>query len=133
MGIHPVPRRSLAGTTFFLILRSIEFLVAVAEVFLLVGLLNTQSVGIAEAVPAPVALGAERHAATVVFGECLHAGGIGGDGKVAVSDAERCEGVHTGHNGVVSCHEGLAVNTLCRRQADCQTEQNYEEIYFIEH
>jgi hypothetical protein len=51
---------------------------------------------------------------------------------MSVADAERSQGIHAGHDGVVSGYEGLAVNTFCRKQAYCQTEQKgYEKIFFI--
>ena len=87
--IDAKPVGSVFLTAFFLELARIHLLVPAPEIVFLLGVFGLVVARIGKAVPAPLALCAQRHSVLIHFGESLKPGRVYGIGKLAVPHRER--------------------------------------------
>ena len=124
VGIHTVVVGGIFLAPIFFYLHGIRLLAAAPEVVEAQRLLGGQLLLVGKRVPAPVAHGAQGNAVAVGLGECLQAGGVDGEGKMAVAHRERGQRVDGVDVRVVA---GEHLPTVYFGQADHRKEDGNEK------
>ena len=120
--VHAEPIGSPLLTTIFLELASIYLFMSATEIILFQILFPLVVVGIAEAMPPPLALRTQRHTFGIHFRKCLQPGSIYRKGKFTVAHGKRSQRIECRNPGIVTRYQCFTVNrSLLLRTASRQS------------
>lgn len=120
--IDPIPVRRIVLAARFVELYGVGFHAAASEIVVAQGFAVDEIAEIRKAVPAPLALRAERNAVAVSFGEGLQSRRIDRKGEFAVANRERGQRVEAFDYRIVSPDERFAVDGCLHLRACCQQQ-----------